>query len=324
MLSPTIYVAVHAGAGHHDKDLRRVVERAIVELEDDENLNAGTGSNLTLDGTAECDAAIMDGRTSEFGSVGAVPGVKNPIKLAKAILCHSRQFDGLGRIPPLTLVSSGARSFAMQSGLETVDPESMISKRAKEDWQKWIERYNGVRQGTMSESTALPNCAIQDTVGAVAWDSCGNVAAGVSRLAESLQISGLAGGLLLKHSGRVGEAAIFGAGCWAQQSSGGKTGVACSISDVHDVLINLLTEQFYRPAVGYGISRPNAGVLLLTAESGNSKPRLWCAFTAEGMAIAYASSEKPISKATILRRPHITSGPDLPEKQPVYITALSM
>ncbi|KAI6169400.1 nucleophile aminohydrolase [Pisolithus thermaeus] len=367
MSSSTVYVAVHAGAGHHDKasersvkevmkractealrvssipgtDILSVVERAIVELEDDENINAGTGSNLTLDGTVECDAAIMDGRTGEFGSGGAVPGVKNPIKLAKAILCHSRLFDGLGRIPPLMLVSSGARSFAMRSGLEVVDPETMVSKRAKEGWQKWMERYNDVREEMIPESTALLDAVIQDTVGAVAWDDRGNVAAGVS-----------SGGLLLKNSGRVGEAAIFGAGCWAQQPSNGKTGVACSISgtgehiirvglaraigdtfhlsenqegiDVHDLLLNLLTERFYRPAVGYSIPRPNAGVLLLTAESGNSKPRLWCAFTAEGMAIAYASSEKPIPKATILRRPHITSRPDVPGKQSVYITALSM
>lgn len=330
---------MHAGAGHHDKiseksvrqamkractealrvaslpgtDLLSVVERAIVELEDDENLNAGTGSNLTLDGTVECDAAIMDGRTGDFGSVGAVPGVKNPIKLAKAILYHSRKLDKLGRIPPVTLVSSGARSFAVQSGVETVDPESMISKRAKVDWQKWIERYNEVREEIIPKAIASPVGAIQDTVGAVAWDNCGNVAAGVS-----------SGGLLLKHSGRVGEAAIFGAGCWAQQSADGKTSAACSISgtgehiikaglarvigdtfhfaknqegtDVHDLLVNVLTERFYRPAVGHGILRPNAGVLLLTTESGNSKPRLWCAFTAEGMAIAYASSERPTPK----------------------------
>lgn len=188
-------------------------------MENDENINAGTGSNLTLDGTVECDAAIMDGSTGEFGGGGAVPGVKNPIKLAKAILCHSRQFDGLGRIPPLMLVSSGARSFAMQNGLEMVDPESMISKRAKEDWQKWMERYNDLREGMIPESKALLDAAVQDTVGAVAWDDCGNVAAGVS-----------SGGLLLKNSGRVGEAAIFGAGCWAQQPSNGKTGVACSVS----------------------------------------------------------------------------------------------
>lgn len=363
-MSPsTVYVAVHAGAGHHNKtserpvkeamkractealrvssipgtDILSIVERAIVELENDENINAGTGSNLTLDGTVECDAAIMDGSTGEFGGGGAVPGVKNPIKLAKAILCHSRKFDGLGRIPPLMLVSSGARSFAMQNGLEMVDPESMISKRAKEDWQKWMERYNDLREGMIPESKALLDAAIQDTVGAVAWDDCGNVAAGVS-----------SGGLLLKNSGRVGEAAIFGAGCWAQQPSNGKTGVACSVSgtgehiirvgmaraigdalhfsenqegtDVHDLLLSLLTE---RPAAGC-IPHPNAGVLLLTAESGNSKPRLWCAFTAEGMAIAYASSDKPIPKATILRRSDIIGRPDVPEKQSVYITALSM
>lgn len=100
MACPTVYIAVHAGAGNHRRssersvklamkractealraaslpgvDVLSIVERAIIELEDDQNLNAGSGSNLTLDGAVECDAAIMDGRTGSFGGVGAVSG----------------------------------------------------------------------------------------------------------------------------------------------------------------------------------------------------------------------------------------------------------
>ncbi|KAL4080345.1 nucleophile aminohydrolase [Scleroderma yunnanense] len=294
MSYPTVYVAVHAGAGNHGRtsehsvklvmkracmealrlaspagvDVLSIVERAIVELEDDHDLNAGSGSNLTLDGAVECDAAIMDGRTGDFGSVGAVSGVKNPIKLASAILDQSRKPDRLGRIRPLTLVSSGAHSFAIKKRLETVPPESMISSRASMDWCKWVERHNKAGEAETPELEAIPEDVPQDTIGAVAWDNCGNVAAGVS-----------SGGLLLKDSGRVGQAAIFGTGCWAQQSSDGQAGMACSISgsgehiiraglaraigdalqvaknpggaeeadvDVHDVLITTLTEQFCR------------------------------------------------------------------------------
>ncbi|KAL4074155.1 nucleophile aminohydrolase [Scleroderma citrinum] len=376
MSYPTVYVAVHAGAGNHGRtsehsvklvmkracmealrlaspagvDVLSIVERAIVELEDDHDLNAGSGSNLTLDGAVECDAAIMDGRTGDFGSVGAVSeGVKNPIKLASAILDQSRKPDRLGRIRPLTLVSSGAHSFAIKKRLETVPPESMISSRASMDWCKWVERHNKAGEAETPELEAIPEDVPQDTIGAVAWDNCGNVAAGVS-----------SGGLLLKDSGRVGQAAIFGTGCWAQQSSDGQAGMACSISgsgehiiraglaraigdalqvaknpggaeeadvDVHDVLITTLTEQFCRPANERGVSHADVGVLLLTKEAqegGCAIPRLWCAFTATSMAIAYASSRKPIPKAMVLRRPQTASRSNLSETQPVYITALRL
>ncbi|KAG1716655.1 hypothetical protein ID866_533 [Astraeus odoratus] len=325
------FLGVYRGA-----DALSMVEQAIIELEDDENLNAGmpsyfsftslqivgigTGSNLTLDGVVECDAAIMDGITSDFGSIGAVPGVKNPIRLASTVLRHSRKPDVLGRIRPLTLVSNGAHEFARRNGVETVPPESMISPQAARDWQKWVERYKDAREGVVSEVDPLPDDVMQDTVGAVGLDSFGNMAAGVSRT--------YSGGLLLKCSGRVGEvsddsagsrksnqlsqAAVFGAGCWAQLSSDGRTGLACSISgvgehiiqaglaraigdaywsserierqghgqvDVHELLVSILTERFYRPASDRGTARPNAGVLLLTREAqedGSAIPLLWC------------------------------------------------
>ena len=63
----------------------------------------GYGSNLTLTGKVECDASVMDGTTQDYGSVGAVPGVKNPIKAALAVLKHSNVKDILGRIPPLSV-----------------------------------------------------------------------------------------------------------------------------------------------------------------------------------------------------------------------------
>ncbi|GAW04272.1 N-terminal nucleophile aminohydrolase [Lentinula edodes] len=120
------FIAVHGGAGSHSSSTERelkqalrlackkaldsssltsrspldVAEVAITVLEDDPVLNAGYGSNLSLEGIVECDAAIMDGNY-HFGSVGAISGVKNPIQVARALLQHSQISDPLGRVPPL-------------------------------------------------------------------------------------------------------------------------------------------------------------------------------------------------------------------------------
>lgn len=360
-----VYIAVHGGAGYYgiateqnvknalkracaralrgsspnDSSALSIVERAIAVLEDDEYLNAGYGSNLTIDGTVECDAAVMDGLSGDFGSVGAVPGLKNPIKLASALLRHSRELDSVGRIRPMTLVASGACSFASSQGIQTVAPNEMISPRATQEWQKWKSRLDHSDDG---DPRNLPQDTMQDTVGAVAWDNEGNLTAGVS-----------SGGLLLKYSGRIGEAATFGAGCWAQQSHGERSGMACSISgagehimrrglarvlgealqsrqsddselDTHHLLLQTLNQQFTEPLGQRGERMPNAGVLLLTKEQGEDDevvPRLWCAFTTESMAVAYASTTKP-PKASILRRPSLTGSTIDADKSSVFITAL--
>ncbi|KAJ6594084.1 nucleophile aminohydrolase [Mycena capillaripes] len=348
------YIVVHGGAGVHSKNsepevkkaLRlactqalasenasalSLVENSIVSLEDSPLLNAGYGSNLTLDGTVECDAAIMDGRTDDFGSVGAVSGVKNPIRLARRILEHARTPDPLGRIPPLTLVSTGAHAFARSTSLDLVPSESLIAPRAQKQWDVWTARLNApgsvpVIDAPMEEEVQNP---FQDTVGAVAFvGASGELASGVS-----------SGGILLKYPGRIGEAAVFGAGCWAQapapDSDGRrrKVGMACSVSgageyivraslarrirdtlntdtaedvDVHAILHRVLADDFWIPSRSPSNPDPSAGVILLTTEEdedGQLMGRLWCAFTTPSMAIAYASSENPLGKALILRRP---------------------
>ncbi|KAI0780053.1 nucleophile aminohydrolase [Fomes fomentarius] len=363
-------VAVHGGAGFHaqscDAEVKRalrsacmsalargdsathLVIEAISILEDEEYLNAGYGSNLTMNGSVECDASIMDGLTGDFGAVGAIPGVKHPVQAAHEVLRYSRTSDPLSRIPPLLLVSSGASEFAKSRNLECIPPESLISPRAEHEWAKWksqLEHARANQQLTSSEGIDTTRRDLnqvdgmherQDTVGAVVWDASGNLAAGVS-----------SGGLLLKLPGRVGEAAIYGAGCWATQN------IACSVSgageyitrlslarticdaieaagdnqDTHGILETILGGVFRKLCSERGERSPQAGILLLAKErddDGQHTPRLWCAFTTDSMAIGFASSLSQRPFATILRRPPRPPGNAPAPSQSVYITALPL
>ncbi|KAL5485283.1 hypothetical protein ACEPAI_7925 [Sanghuangporus weigelae] len=309
-------IAVHGGAGHHSTDplseksvkhalrsactaavevLRRKdksldsVERAVCALEDDACLNAGYGSNLTMDGTVECDASIMDGAAHDFGSAGAVQGIKNPISLARAILVNSRRPQPLGRVSPLTLVGPGARAFAASAGIQLVGSDALFSERSRNEWQKWKARFEdassaGPDSVTIGSSTVTcgleheDHSILDDTVGAVACDTSGGLSAGVS-----------SGGLLLKYPGRIGEAAIFGAGVWAHSPPDEQRGIACSVSgtgeavvrtsfahtlvealfvaspeDTHQVIQSKL--KAFIDEIGARGEEPNVGVLVVTKE----------------------------------------------------------
>ncbi|KAF7376353.1 hypothetical protein MSAN_00050800 [Mycena sanguinolenta] len=302
-MTSKIYVVVHGGAGVHSKaseaEVKQVlrlactqtlasasasaaaqvesgttppsaldlVENSIVSLEDSSILNAGYGSNLTLSGTVECDAALMDGRTGDFGSAGAVSGIKNPVRLARLILEHARVPDPLGRIPPLTLVSHGAHAFVEQyiTGKEdinalTVPPESLVTPRARKTWEVWKARLEDALSSASSSVGSAPRVpsaenltmpgeededdhmngmhAMQDTVGAVAFVSSANTSINPYSIAAGVS----SGGILLKHPGRIGEAAVYGAGCWARASVDNpgqkrKLGVACSVSGAGEYIV---------------------------------------------------------------------------------------
>lgn len=156
------FVAVHVGAGQHSGSLKdsyqklcreacrmaiqslktgsnvldAVVDAAVV-LENSPLTNAGFGSNLTVDGTVECDASVMDGTSLQFGAVGAVSGVKNPVLLAKR-LCEQQSIKiACGRIPPSFLVGHGAHVWAQEMGIETLSPEKLISTKAKKVYNRY-------------------------------------------------------------------------------------------------------------------------------------------------------------------------------------------
>ena len=150
-------------------------------MENDPVFNAGLGSCLTAAGTVEMDASVMDGRL-HAGAVGAVRGVRNPIRLAAAIMRDGRH---------VMLAGPAAEVFARQHGVDTCPPDELITERQR---QRWQQRATDTAAGT---------------VGAVAVDAAGHVAAATST-----------GGLFDKQPGRVGDSGIIGAGTYADDALG--------------------------------------------------------------------------------------------------------
>jgi len=218
-----------------------VIVAVIRMLEDSPLTNAGKGSALNLDGHVECDASLMislaPGTTKSsscsttFAGVGAVVGVKNPIEAASSVLRHHQQHPlmPLGRIPPFLLVGEGATLWAKKAGLATSeDPQLLVTESARRRHTEYLSRVHHLtQQGNNPDGVSLLHksllkgeartgtwsgdslgAEVFDTVGAVCYDLAGNLAAGVS-----------SGGIPLKFPGRVGEAAVCGAGCWAFQSN---------------------------------------------------------------------------------------------------------
>lgn len=166
------------------------VASAITALEDDPNFNAGKGSVFTHDGKNELDAAIMDGATLGAGSVAGVHRVKNPILLARAVMEKSDH---------VMLVDDGAEEFARTVGVELVDPSYF---RTEERWQQLQKALKEDAEKTRHSD--VETAKHFGTVGAVALDADGHLAAGTST-----------GGMTDKRWGRIGDSPIIGAGTYA-------------------------------------------------------------------------------------------------------------
>ena len=173
------------------------VEAAIRFMEDSPILNAGRGAVFTRDGRNELDASIMEGAGKRAGAVGGVQVIKNPITAARAVMEKSKHVLFVGR---------GAEVFAAQQGLDLVDPSyfwtEMRWKAIQEVWQKEAEERK--RQGAIEPLKKLE----YGTVGAVALDAKGDLAAGTST-----------GGMTGKMPGRVGDSPIIGAGTYADNAA---------------------------------------------------------------------------------------------------------
>ena len=165
------------------------VEEAVVVLEDDETFDAGRGSFLNRDGKVQLDAFIMDGATLRGGGVGGVERLRNPVRAARKILSDS---------PHVYFVAEGAERFAAEHGIALCRNEDLIIPRE-------VERLREYQAQTSTHGNDLFAPEIShDTVGAVALDRDGNIAASTST-----------GGTLNKAPGRVGDSSLIGCGCYA-------------------------------------------------------------------------------------------------------------
>ena len=169
------------------------VEEAVVILEDDETFDAGRGSFLNREGKVQLDALIMDGGTLRAGGVGCVEHLRNPVRAARKILSDS---------PHVYFVAEGAERFAAEHGIPLCRNEDLIIPRE-------VERLREFQARAVEQNPDLFAPAIShDTVGAIALDRDGNVAAATST-----------GGTLNKAPGRLGDSSLIGCGCYADNRS---------------------------------------------------------------------------------------------------------
>jgi L-asparaginase / beta-aspartyl-peptidase len=165
------------------------VEESVVVMEDDETFDAGRGSFLNSDGKVQLDALMMDGATLRAGGVGGVERIANPVRAARKILSDS---------PHVYFVAEGAERFAAGHGIPLCKNEDLVIPREMERLREFKE----------SERKLDPTYFSHDTVGAVALDSHGNIAAATST-----------GGTLNKTPGRLGDSSLIGCGCYADNDS---------------------------------------------------------------------------------------------------------
>ncbi|XP_059324249.1 threonine aspartase 1 isoform X1 [Ammospiza nelsoni] len=383
------FVLVHAGAGYHSeskaKEYKHVCKRAcqkaieklqagalatdavtaaLIELEDSPFTNAGLGSNLNLLGEIECDASIMDGKSLNFGAVGALSGIKNPVSVANRLLCEGQKGKlSAGRIPPCFLVGEGAYRWAVDHGIPACPPGIMatrfslaafkrnkrkleLAEKVETDLIQLKKRRQSNEKGSRVlcracgrlpvvvgkggdhiELFSLENdSGTLDTVGAVVVDQEGNVAAAVS-----------SGGLALKHPGRVGQAALYGCGCWAENtgahnpystavSTSGcgehlvrtilarECSCALQTEDAHQALLETMQNKFIGSPFLANEDGVLGGVIVLRScrcsaepESSQEKPTLLVEFlwshTTESMCVGYMSAQDGKAKTHISRLP---------------------
>src|SRR5438067_5333757 len=195
-------------------------EAAVRVLEEDPHFNAGRGSVFTSAGTNEMDASIMDGKTLKAGAIGSVQHIKNPVSLARLVMEKS---------PHVMLDCAGAEAFAKANGIELVDQKYFFTQDRWEALRKIkaAEKHRASGEGT---SFLITDQDRHGTVGAVALDKNGNLAAATST-----------GGTTNKMPGRIGDTPVIGAGTYANNQT-------CAVSCTGD------GEYFIRAAAAHEVS----------------------------------------------------------------------
>jgi len=272
------------------------VEAAVTILEDDETFDAGRGSFLTRDGRVQLDALLMDGATLRAGGVACVERLRNPIQAARLVLDKS---------PHIYFVGSGAEDFAQQHGMALIDNSELVLDRER---TRLAEAQAKARAGlpdlTFAGDDKSPETAVElrtgfdshDTVGAVALDTKGNLAAATST-----------GGTLNKAPGRVGDSSLIGCGCYADNRS-----AAVSLTGWGEPIMKLVLgkwavdrvqqgsapEQSAQDAIAYLYKRlqGHGGIILLGPDGrfglAHNTPRMaWGIADKEGLRTGISSDE---------------------------------
>jgi beta-aspartyl-peptidase (threonine type) len=185
-------------------DALEAVTIAVEMMENEPLFNAGIGSVIAADGSVTMDASIMRGSDSATGSVVNVTKIRHPIRAAKIVLENNW---------PVMLNGSAADDFAIKNGIEEVEQELLITDLRKAQWQKWKDANSRPGSTDEDDSAMLDHDEGMGTVGAVAIDKNGILAAATST-----------GGMTGKPDGRIGDTPIIGAGTWADQ----KVAVSCT------------------------------------------------------------------------------------------------
>ncbi len=281
------------------------VEAAVTILEDDPTFDAGRGSFLTRDGRVQLDALLMDGATLRAGGVACVERLRNPIQAARLVLEQS---------PHVYFVGAGAEAFAEQHGMALIDNAELVLDRERD---RLAEAQRIARAGLpdltfaglfaaddKSPETAVPDSPgldspgfdSHDTVGAVALDSYGNLAAATST-----------GGTLNKAPGRVGDSSLIGCGCYADNLS-----AAVSLTGWGEPIMKLVLgkwavdrvqrgtapEQSAQEAIAYLFKRlqGHGGIILLGPDGrfglAHNTPRMaWGIADGQGLRVGISSDE---------------------------------
>ena len=220
------------------------VEAAVTILEDDPTFDAGRGSFLTSEGRVQLDALLMDGATLRAGGVACVERLRNPIQAARLVLDKS---------PHIYFVGAGAEAFAQQHGMALIDNGELVLERERERLRAaQIRLASGLADitfsGPLAHDDKSPETAVEhaahehflshDTVGAVALDQYGNLAAGTST-----------GGTLNKAPGRVGDSSLIGCGCYADNHS-----AAVSLTGWGEPIMKLVLGKWATDRVAAGVS----------------------------------------------------------------------
>ncbi|MGX9250467.1 isoaspartyl peptidase/L-asparaginase family protein [Pantoea ananatis] len=267
------------------------VTEAVRRLEECPLFNAGKGAVFTRQGTHELDACIMDGRTLQAGAVAGVSRIRNPVLAARALLENC---------PHVLLAGEGAEAFALAQGLEQVEPEFFSTPERWEQLQRALGSDTALldHDGAAQGGDPLDSDRKFGTVGAVALDNAGNLAAATST-----------GGMTNKQVGRIGDSPLPGAGCYASNDS-----AAVSCTGTGEVFIRTLAAYDVAAQMRYGgrtlqqasvnvihdsvLELGGSGGLIAVDREGN----VALPFNSEGMYRAYARTDEAAEVAIYRER----------------------